>query len=52
MATDEKREALDEAEVLIQELRVYLFAAGEVRAAGKVSESRMNKLLDRVEHML
>ena len=52
MAGDEKRRALDEAQIMIEELRVALFAAGEVRAAGKISESRMKKHLDKIERML
>lgn len=52
LASDEKRDALDEARVMMQELKVALFAAGEVRAAGKISESRMSKRLDEIRLML
>jgi ATP-dependent helicase HrpA len=52
MATAEKRYAVAESKVALQELRVALFAAGEVRSAGKISESRMKKLLDDIDRML
>ncbi len=52
LASREKREALEEASLMIQELSISLFAAGEVRAIGKISESRMTKKLDEIILML
>jgi hypothetical protein len=52
MASDEKRTALKDASVMLQELKVALFAAGDVRAVGKVSESRMKKRLEEIRRML
>ena len=52
MATDRKRQALAEAGILLEELRVALSAAGEIKPAGKISESRMKKILDEIERML
>jgi len=52
MAGNEKRMALKEAEIMMEELKVALFAAGDVRPAGKISESRMMKKLDEAERML
>jgi ATP-dependent helicase HrpA len=52
MASEEKRMALKDASVMLQELKVGLFAAGDVRAVGKVSESRMKKRLEEIRRML
>ena len=52
MASREKQAALDEAAVMMEELRTALFAAGEVKPAVKISESRMTKFLDEIERML
>ncbi|MDT8299078.1 MAG: DUF3418 domain-containing protein, partial [Spirochaetaceae bacterium] len=52
MASDEKRTALKDVSVMLQELKVVLFAAGEVRPSGKVSESRIRKRLDEIRRML
>ena len=52
LASPEKRAALDEAALMIQELRIAVFAAGELRTAGKISASRMEKKLDEIARML
>ena len=52
LASREKAEALKDAEVMLQELKVALFATGEVRPAGRISESRMAKRLDEINLML
>ena len=52
MASREKQAALDEAAVMMEELRTALWAAGEVKPAIKISESRMTKFLDEIERML
>ncbi len=48
----EKKQALEEAGQMLQELYVALFAAGEIRPAGKVSESRLRRRLDEIRGML
>ncbi len=48
----EKKLALAEAGEMLQELYVALFAAGEVRSAGKISENRMRRRLDEIKGML
>lgn len=52
MASPEKQAALDEAAIMMEELRTALSAAGEVKPAIKISESRMTKFLDEIERML
>ena len=52
MASPEKQAALHEAAIMMEELRTALFAAGEVKPAIKISESRMTKFLDEIERML
>jgi len=51
MASTEKLIAIAKAEVSLQELRVALFAAGELRSVGKVSENSLKKELDEIERM-
>jgi hypothetical protein len=48
----EKRNALREAWIMVQELRVSLFAAGDVRPAGKISASRVETRLEEIERMV
>ena len=52
MASREKRAAIDEAAIMLEELRVSLCAAGQVRPAMKISESRAARFLDEIERML
>jgi ATP-dependent helicase HrpA len=52
MAGDEKLQALYEAGIMLEELKVALFATGDVRPSGKISESRMLKKMDEIERML
>ncbi len=52
MSGSEKRKSLAEARIMIEELKVALFAAGDVRPAGKISESRMSKKLEEVKRLL
>ncbi|MCK5736088.1 MAG: DUF3418 domain-containing protein, partial [Spirochaetaceae bacterium] len=52
MAGSDKRSALEEAGIMIEELKVALFATGDVRPSGKISESRMRKKLDEIEMLL
>lgn len=51
MASDEKYSALNEAKIMMEELRVTLSTGGEIKALGKVSESRMKRFLDDIERM-
>ena len=52
LASGEKRKAMAEADIMLRELYVALFAAGEVRAAGNNSESRLKRRLDEIDRML
>ena len=52
MSGREKRKSLAEARIMIEELKVALFAAGDIRPAGKISESRMSKKLEEVKRLL
>ena len=52
MASREKRAAIDEAAIMMEELRVSLCAAGQVKPAMKISESRAARFLDEIERML
>jgi len=49
---EEKKMALDEAEIMMEELKVAIFAAGDVRPAGKISEIRLIKKFDEIERLL
>jgi len=51
MASTEKLMAISRVEVSLQELRVALFAAGELRPVGKVSQNSVKKELDDIERM-
>ena len=52
MASDTRKKVLKEAYIMIQELRVALFAVGEVRPLGKVSESKVLAKLEEVRRIL
>ena len=52
LSSQEKRQAVDEALRMIRELKVALFAVGDVRPAGKISENKVAKALNEIERML
>ena len=49
MATDRKRQMLADAGIMLEELRVVLSAAGEIKPAEKISESKMKRFWMRLK---
>jgi hypothetical protein len=52
MASDARKKNLKEAYMMLQELRVALFAVGEVRPQGKISEVKLAAKLDELPNAL